>query len=76
MATECANNNHSAVFPEALPAWFIKLFTDENDWVLDPFMGSGTVLKVAHRLQRNSVGIEIQRKYYELFRCAVVRPAV
>jgi site-specific DNA-methyltransferase (adenine-specific) len=76
MATECANKNHSAVFPEALPAWFIKLFTDENDWVLDPFMGSGTVLKVAHRLQRNSVGIEIQRKYYELFRCPVARSAV
>ncbi|MDP2917545.1 MAG: site-specific DNA-methyltransferase, partial [Dehalococcoidia bacterium] len=37
MATECGNRNHSAVFPEALPAWFIKLFTEEGDWVLDPF---------------------------------------
>jgi len=32
MATECSNRNHSAVFPEALPEWFIKLFTKEGDW--------------------------------------------
>ena len=31
MATECNNKQHSAVFPESLPEWFIKLFTDEND---------------------------------------------
>jgi site-specific DNA-methyltransferase (adenine-specific) len=67
MATECGNKNHSAVFPEALPAWFIKLFTQENDWVLDPFMGSGTVLKAAHRLKRNSLGIEISPDYYQSF---------
>ena len=40
IATECANKNHSAAFPEALPEWFIKLFTKEGDLVLDPFMGS------------------------------------
>ncbi len=67
MATECGNKNHSAVFPEALPEWFIKLFTKENDWVLDPFMGSGTVLRVAHRMNRNSLGIEIQPDYYRQF---------
>ena len=39
MATECGNKNHSAVFPEALPEWFVKLFTKEGDWVLDPFVG-------------------------------------
>ncbi|NOX87652.1 MAG: site-specific DNA-methyltransferase, partial [Calditrichaeota bacterium] len=50
MATECSNKNHSAVFPEALPEWFIKLFTEEGDWVLDPFMGSGTTIRVAQRL--------------------------
>lgn len=39
MATECNNKSHSATFPEKLPEWFIKLFTDEEDWVLDPLMG-------------------------------------
>ncbi|MBN1795400.1 MAG: site-specific DNA-methyltransferase [Sedimentisphaerales bacterium] len=66
MATECNNKNHSAVFPEALPEWFIKLFTKERDIVLDPFMGSGTTLVVAQRMKRNSVGIEILPEYYEM----------
>ena len=38
LATECNNKNHSAAFPEGLPEWFIKLFTKEEDTVLDPFM--------------------------------------
>ncbi|MDM8527456.1 site-specific DNA-methyltransferase [Anaerolineales bacterium HSG24] len=63
-ATECNNKSHSAAFPEWLPEWFIKLFTQKNDWVLDPFSGSGTTLHVAQRLRRNSVGIEILPKYH------------
>ena len=66
MATECSNRNHSAVFPETLPEWFIKLFTKEGDWVLDPFSGSGTTLRVANRLKRNSVGIDISKQYYNM----------
>jgi site-specific DNA-methyltransferase (adenine-specific) len=65
MATECGNKNHSAVFPEALPSWFVKLFTQEGDLVLDPFLGSGTTCKAAQKLMRNSIGIELQREYYE-----------
>lgn len=68
MATECSNRNHSAVFPEELPEWFIRLFTLENDWVLDPFMGSGTTVRVASRLRRNAIGIEIMPQYYDLAR--------
>lgn len=64
MATECSNKNHSAVFPESLPEWFVKLFTEEEDWVLDPFMGSGATIKAAQRLRRNSIGIDIQPYYY------------
>lgn len=66
MATECGNKNHSAAFPKALPEWFIRLFTDENDWVLDPFAGSGTTLEVARELHRNSIGIEILPEYCEM----------
>ena len=67
LATECNNKNHSAAFPEELPEWFIKLFTREEDMVLDPFMGSGTTLYVANKMQRNSIGIEIMPEY-----CAMV----
>lgn len=66
LATECNNKNHSAAFPEELPEWFIKLFTKENDIVLDPFMGSGTTLIVANRMLRNSIGIEIMQEYYQM----------
>lgn len=65
MATETRNKSHSAVFPEPLPEWFIKLFTKPGDWVLDPFMGSGTTLRVAQRLSRNSIGIDIVDDYYQ-----------
>ena len=66
LATECANRTHSAAFPESLPAWFVQLFSKEGDKVLDPFMGSGTTLAVANRLQRFSVGIEIKKDYFDL----------
>ena len=65
MATECGNKGHSAVFPKSLPAWFIRLFTEEGDMVLDPFAGSGTTLEAASELNRNSIGIEIDRGFYE-----------
>ncbi len=65
-ATVCNNKNHSATFPEELPEWFIKLFTKKNDWVLDPFLGSGTTSEVAQKMERNSIGIEIVQKYVEM----------
>ena len=55
----CHNTGHSAAFPEWLPEFFIKLFTNEGDIVLDPFLGSGTTYRVARRLMRVPVGIEI-----------------
>ncbi|MGQ9614712.1 DNA-methyltransferase [Chloroflexus sp.] len=66
LATETKNRHHSAVFPEALPEWFIKLFTREGDMVLDPFMGSGTTIKVARRMNRRAIGIEILPEYFAL----------
>ncbi len=66
MATQCANKNHSAAFPDALPEWFIKLFTDPGDTVLDPFMGSGTTVLVAKRMGRKGIGIEIVEEYYKM----------
>jgi DNA modification methylase len=66
LATECSNKKHSAAFPEGLPEWFIKLFTEEGDIVLDPFMGSGTTCIVAQKMGRSSIGIEILPEYYEM----------
>ncbi len=66
LATECSNKNHSAVFPLELPTWFIKLFTEEQDIVLDPFLGSGTTAIAAIRLNRKYIGIEILEEYCKL----------
>lgn len=72
-ATVCNNKNHSAAFPEELPEWFIKLFTQENDWVLDPFLGSGTTSEVAQRMRRNSIGIEIIPEYVEMSKAKIIQ---
>jgi site-specific DNA-methyltransferase (adenine-specific) len=58
-ATECSLKGHSAVFPEELPEWFIKLFTKEGDVVCDPFVGSGTTCVVAKRMNRQYLGIDV-----------------
>lgn len=65
LAPESGNKGHSAVFPESLPEWFIKLFTKEGDLVLDPFVGSGTTCVVAKRLRRNSIGIDLMQEYID-----------
>ena len=60
------NKKHSAAFPDTLPEWFIKLFTDTGDVVLDPFIGSGTTAISAIKLDRHYIGIEKQRKYWRV----------
>ncbi len=71
LATECSNKNHSATFPIALPMWFIRLFTEENDIVLDPFIGSGTTALACKELNRKYIGIEIKKEYCELAETAL-----
>ena len=68
MSTECSNRNHSATFPVELPSWFIKLFTQPGDIVLDPFIGSGTTALAAIRSGRNFVGIDSDKEYIKLAR--------
>lgn len=75
-ATECGNKSHSAAFPKALPEWFIKLFTDPGDWVLDPFSGSGTTSIVSQDLGRNSVGIDIIEDYAQLAREEIINSPI
>ena len=66
LAPEKQNQAHSAPFPIGIPNFFIRLFTDEGDTVLDPFLGSGTTCKVAEKLNRKSIGIEILQEYQHL----------
>lgn len=72
-ATVCNNKNHSAAFPAELPAWFINLFTKKYDTVLDPFLGSGTTVEVAQRMERNSIGIEIIPEYVEMAKAKIAQ---
>ena len=63
MATECGYKGHPATFPVWLPSWFIKLFTDPGDTVLDPYAGAGTTSVAAKELKRRSVAIETQKDF-------------
>ena len=60
--------NHPAPFPEELPRRCIQLYSFVGDTVLDPFVGSGTTLKVARELRRNSIGYEINSSFESVIR--------
>lgn len=60
--------DHPAPFPEELPRRCIRLYSFAGDTVLDPFAGSGTTLKVARELGRNSIGYEINPDYEDIIR--------
>lgn len=61
-----SNDIHPAMFPMALAYRVIKLYTDENDIVLDPFLGSGTTAIAAVHLNREFIGIEKLERYYNI----------
>ncbi len=63
--------NHPAPFPVELPEQLIRLYTYEDDLVLDPFMGSGSALVAAARLGRRYVGYDLDAGYVELARARV-----
>lgn len=57
---------HPAQKPLKITRLIIKMSTDENDWVLDPFSGAGTTSVVCKELGRNCLAIEINREYIQL----------
>src|SRR6201999_4451671 len=72
MPTESARRvGHPAPFPVELPEQLIRLYTFEDDLVLDPFMGSGSALVAAARLGRRYVGYDLDPEYVALARARV-----
>ena len=67
---ECAvsqnKTNHPAVFPEQLVIDHILSWSNENDMVLDPFMGSGTTALACIKTNRNFLGIEMNEEYVDM----------
>ena len=59
-------SGHFAVYPPELIEPCILFGSDENDFILDPFMGSGTTALAANRLNRRFIGIELNPNYYQM----------
>ena len=57
------NEGHPAIYPDELVQRLIKMFSYEGDSVLDPFLGSGTTIKVARELGREGIGYEREVQY-------------
>lgn len=59
---------HFCPLPEDLIAQILKIATNENDIVLDPFAGSGAVLSKADNMNRRYIGFELNRNYITMFK--------
>lgn len=58
--------DHPCPYPEEIPYRLMKLYSYENDVVLDPFNGSGQTTKVAHHFGRKYIGIDLVKDYVNL----------
>ncbi len=65
--------DHPAPYPEDLPHRLIRMFTDEGDWVMDPFNGAGATTKAAYDLKRNSLGFDIESKYIAIAKKRILK---
>jgi DNA modification methylase len=64
--TESSQGAHSAPYPRALVEFFVKAFSDPDDLIFDPFLGSGTTMAAAHVLGRIGCGTEISPGYCDV----------
>ena len=62
---ENGGNTHPAMFPTALPEFFIRILTDEGDIVLDPFAGSNSTGWVADSLRHRWIAIDLDESYVD-----------
>lgn len=65
---------HVAAFPEELVAFFLECYTDPGDVVLDPFLGSGTTLKVCRAMERAGIGYELTSDFLPLIQKRIEEP--
>jgi len=56
---------HPARYPAGLPEFFVKMLTDQNDLVVDPFAGSNVTGEVCERLKRRWIAVDILEEYLE-----------
>ena len=59
-------NIHPTTKPVKLMSYIITLFTREGDWVMDPFLGSGTSGLASKLLNRNFIGVEREKEYFDI----------
>ena len=71
--TKMKEYGHPAMFPEELVERCLKLFSYKGDVVLDPFNGAGTTTLVAHKLERNYIGIDMSETYCSVARDRIAR---
>ena len=68
-------DGHPAISPDELAHRIIKMYSFKGDTVLDPFLGSGTTVKVARELGRRAVGYEREEKYMATINSKLAPPA-
>jgi len=64
--TGASTRDHPAHYPEELAERLVRMFSFVGDTVLDPFLGTGTSTVAAAKWGRNSVGVEIDPRYFEM----------
>jgi DNA modification methylase len=69
--SESNQGSHSAPFPRPLVEFFVKAFSDAEDIVFDPFLGSGSTMAAAEALGRTGYGIEISPAYCDVVLCRI-----
>jgi modification methylase len=65
---------HEAAYPEELAALMLETFSDPGDTILDPFLGSGTTLKVSRVMNRKGVGYDVNFDYAPLIEKRICEP--
>jgi len=66
LPTTQQKSHHPAAFPSELPYRLIKLYSYQDNTILDPFIGSGTTCQIAKQLKRKSIGIDISERYCKI----------